>query len=72
MTKGNYGGALRHLLISAKMGHKDSLDIIKKMFVKGHATKAQYAEGLKVYQDAMEEMKSPERDEAATFSELRS
>ena len=59
--------ALRHFLISAKMGFKESLDEIKKMFANGHATKAQYVEGLKGYQDAVEEMKSPERDEAVTL-----
>ena len=36
----------------------------KVMFMKGHATKAQYAEALKGYQDAVEEMKSPQREEA--------
>ncbi|EJK72412.1 hypothetical protein THAOC_06060 [Thalassiosira oceanica] len=61
---GNHDRALRHFMISAKMGHKDSLDVIKEMFGAGIATKAQYAEGLTGYQDAVQEMKSPERDEA--------
>ena len=51
-------------MISAKMGLKMSLDTIKAMFIDGNATKAQYAEALKGYQNAVEEMKSPERDEA--------
>ena len=68
----NYDRAVRHFLISAKMGHKDSLDAIKEMFAEGLATKAQYAEGLKGYQDAVEEMKSPERDEAAASDFLKS
>ena len=59
--------AVRHFLISAKMGHKGSVDSIKKMFARGLATKAQYTEALKGYQDAVEEMKSPERDEAAAL-----
>ena len=41
------------------MGH-----MIKEMYAKGLMTKAQYDEGMKGYQDAMEEMKSSERDEA--------
>jgi len=56
--------AVRHLLISAKMGDKDSVDNTKRAFKAGVATKEQYAEALKGYQDAAEEMKSHDRDEA--------
>ncbi|EJK76551.1 hypothetical protein THAOC_01680 [Thalassiosira oceanica] len=62
--KGNNDRALRHLLISAKMGDNNSVETIKKAFMDGLATKAQYAEALKGYQDAVEEMKSHDRDEA--------
>ena len=62
---------LRHLLISAKMGDNVSLETIKQMFAKGDATKDQYAEALKGCQIAIEEMKSPERDEAQPFFERR-
>ncbi|EJK64571.1 hypothetical protein THAOC_14680 [Thalassiosira oceanica] len=61
--KRKYDRAARHFLIAAKMGHKDSLDVIKRMFANGVATKAQYAEALKGCHDAVEEMKSPDRDE---------
>ncbi|EJK57838.1 hypothetical protein THAOC_22083, partial [Thalassiosira oceanica] len=47
-----YNRALRHFLICAKMGHKKSLDMIKDFFADGLATRAQYMEGLKGYQDA--------------------
>ena len=40
------------------------------MLADGMATKAQYAEALKGYQDAVEEMKSPERDAALRFEVL--
>ncbi|EJK77123.1 hypothetical protein THAOC_01064, partial [Thalassiosira oceanica] len=56
---GNHDRALRHYMISAKMGEKLSLDSIKALFIDGNATKVQYAEALKGYQDAVEEMKSP-------------
>ncbi|EJK47378.1 hypothetical protein THAOC_33904 [Thalassiosira oceanica] len=56
--------AVRHLMISAKMGHDKSLNNIKEMFMLGHATKAQYAEALRGYGDAAEEMKSHQREEA--------
>ena len=62
--KENYGLAVQHWMISAKMGYEGSLNNIKTMFMEGHATKAQYAEALRGYGDAVEEMKSPRREEA--------
>ena len=61
---GNYDLAVQHYMIPAKMGAEKSLNVIRKMFVEGHATKAQYAEALRGYQEAVEEMKSPQREEA--------
>ncbi|EJK46168.1 hypothetical protein THAOC_35179 [Thalassiosira oceanica] len=54
----------RHFLISAKLGYKDSFDLIEKFFSHGVVTEAQYAEALKGYQDASNEVKSHQRDEA--------
>ena len=56
--------AVKHWMISAKMGHEKSLTGIKGMFMDGLATKAQYAEALRGYGDAVEEMKSHHREEA--------
>ena len=70
-----YVRAVRHFMISAKMGDEQSLDKIKEMFTEGLATKVKYADALKGYQDAVEEMKSSQRDEAVTSGygdELRS
>ena len=67
IPEGNYELALKHWMISAKMGYKESLDAIKRRFIKGHATKAQYAEALRGYQTAVQEMKSPQREEAKRF-----
>ncbi|EJK50360.1 hypothetical protein THAOC_30683 [Thalassiosira oceanica] len=61
---GNYQLAVQHWMISAKMGYDKSLRYIKGMFKEGHATKAQHAEALLGYRDAVEEMKSPQREEA--------
>ncbi|EJK70190.1 hypothetical protein THAOC_08473 [Thalassiosira oceanica] len=61
---GNYELAVQHWMISAKMGYEPSLNCIKNMFKEGHANKAQYAEALLGYRDAVEEMKSPQREEA--------
>ncbi|EJK54766.1 hypothetical protein THAOC_25579 [Thalassiosira oceanica] len=62
--EGNFNRAVRHLLISAKMGDKDSVESINRAFMAGLATKEHYAEALKGYRDAVEEMKSHDRDEA--------
>ena len=65
--QGNYDRAVRHLLISAKMGLDLSVERIKETFKEQLATKEQYAQALKGYQDAVEEMKSSDRDEAQAF-----
>ena len=69
--KENRDRAVRHLLISAKMGYKGSLESIKKIFMAGLATKEQYAEALRGYQDALEETKSHDRDEAKKLMKPR-
>ena len=61
---GNYEPAVQHLMITAKMGCEKSLNVIRDMFKEGHATKAQYAEALRGFGDALDEMKSPQREEA--------
>ena len=62
-SNGNHELAVQHWMISAKMGFEQSLYGMKAMFVEGRATKAQYAEALRGYQDALEEIKSPWREE---------
>ena len=62
--KGNYDRAVRHFLISSRLGDKLSVEQIKRMFMAGAAKKEQYAEALKGYQDSVEETKSHDRDEA--------
>ncbi|EJK69347.1 hypothetical protein THAOC_09406 [Thalassiosira oceanica] len=61
---GNYDLALQHFLISAKLGDEDSLGMVKRLFMDGEGTKADYAGALRGYQKAIEEMSSPDRDEA--------
>ncbi|EJK74054.1 hypothetical protein THAOC_04295 [Thalassiosira oceanica] len=62
-VNGNSDLSVQHWMISAKMGFEQSLYGMKAMFVEGRATKAQYAEALRGYQDALEKMKSPWREE---------
>ena len=61
---GNYERAVRHYMITSKMGDEVSLNCITDMFMRGTATTEQYAEAIKGYQVAVEEMRSPNRDEA--------
>ena len=62
--EGDYVLAVQHYMISAKMGYEVSLNCIKELFTEGLATRAQYPEALMGYRDAVEEMKSPQREEA--------
>jgi len=62
--KGNRGRAVKHYLISAKMGYMTAIEAIKNMFLAGVVTKEQYAEALRGYQDAVKETKSYDRDVA--------
>ena len=61
---GNDDIASQHFLIAAKMGDEDSLGTVKRYFMGGLATKADYAGALCGYQSAVEEMKSPDREAA--------
>ena len=61
---GNYHLALQHWMISSKLGHQKSLNNVRTYFMNGLATKADYAAALRGYQGAIEEMSSPDRDEA--------
>ena len=63
-SAGNDDLALQHWMISATLGCVDSLTNIKSFFMKGLATKADYAAALRGYQNAVEEMSSTDRDEA--------
>ena len=61
---GSFCLALQHYLIAAKMGHECALNPIRRMLMGGDATKADYSEAMRGYQSAIEEMRSPDRDEA--------
>ncbi|EJK58285.1 hypothetical protein THAOC_21606, partial [Thalassiosira oceanica] len=64
---GDHGRALRHYMISARLGYGHSIESIGGMFRAGEATKEQYAEALRGYRDAVEETKSHERDAGMAF-----
>ena len=64
---GNMDRAVKHDMIAAGSGCTASLEKIKLLFKKGLVTKDDYAKALRAYQANLVEIKSPQRDEAATF-----
>ena len=66
---GNLDRALKHWMISARDVHAKSLNEIKELYSKGHATKEDYMEALQSYQTYLGEIKSVQRDKAAAADE---
>ena len=62
---GNINRALKHYMISAGGGHKQSVTNIRQLYTNGHATKDNYAKALQAYQKYLDEIKSKQRDKAA-------
>ena len=58
---GTHHRAMKHYVISARAGCKDSLDSVKKGYMAGHVTKEEYANTLREYQKSQDEMKSDAR-----------
>ena len=57
--------AMKHMIIAARAGHKESLEYVKKGFTKGFVTKDEYESTLRAYHKRQTEMKSEARDKAA-------
>jgi len=64
---GNKDRALKHFMIAVVGGNKKSLENIKRLYKVGHATNDAYTNALRAYQEYVDEIKSKQRDEAATF-----
>jgi len=65
----NYERASRHYMIAVRGGYSKSLEMIKQMYSKGHATKEDYTKALQSYQEYLSEIKSSQRDKAAAADE---
>ena len=65
----NMDRALKHFMIAAGCGDNDSLKNIKWMIMNGYVAKDVYANALRAYQAYFNEIKSPQRDEAAAFDD---
>ena len=63
---GNMSRAMKHWMISAGSGRDDSLTAIRKCFLNGHATKDDFEKALRAHKGAKDEMKSEQREAAAT------
>ena len=65
--EGKLDRALKHWMIAVKCGFNISLKGIKELYMEGHATKDDYTNALQSYQSYLDDIKSNQRDEAATF-----
>ena len=68
---GNNQRAMKHFLISVRVGDKEALDKVTSGFRSGIITKDEYEEALRTYHNSQLEMKSEARDEATAFNETR-
>ena len=68
---GNIDRALKHYMIAIKGGDSVSLDKVKMLYSKGYATKEDFTQALRSYQTYVSEIKSVQRDEAATARRKR-
>ena len=66
---GNYDRALKHYMIAVRGGHTQSVKAIQRMYKNGHAAKDHYANALQYHQAYLNEIKSPQRDEAAALGD---
>ena len=66
---GNLDRAIKHYMIAVNSGHENSVKMIQQMYLRGHATKDDYAKALCVYQANLVEIKSVQRDKAAAADE---
>ena len=66
---GNTKRALKHYMISVRGGYNPSLERIKQLYTNKQATKEDYTKALQSYQMYLSEIKSPQRDKAAAFSD---
>jgi len=66
---GNMDRAIRHYIIAVRNGHTNSLREMQELYSNGHATKEDYTTALRSYQTYLGEIKSKQRDEAASADE---
>lgn len=68
-NSGKMDRALKHWMIAARDGYSDSLKNINILYTNGDASKQDYAEALRAYQEYLDEIKSDHRDKAAAAND---
>ena len=58
---------MKHFILAARAGHKDSLEMVKRGFRMGIITKDEYANTLRANQNIQDEMKNDTRDKAEAY-----
>ena len=69
---GNMKRAMKHFMISARSGDDKSLKAIRECYLEGHATKDEFEKALRTHKEASDEMKSDQREAAASDQEFMS
>ena len=69
MDSGNTKRAVKHYMIAAGSGESKSLELIRRLYSIGDATKDDYMRALRAHQTYVSEIKSTQRDEAAAAKE---
>lgn len=64
IQSGNIDRAIKHFMIAARSGEKDSLKIVGDGYKAKQVTKDEYASTLRAYQETNDGMKSKQRDKA--------
>ena len=68
-SSGNTERAIKHWMISASAGHRESMAVIRRPFKRGLVQTDAYELMLKAYNHSCEEMRSKVREDAAYFKE---
>ena len=66
---GNYDRELKHYMIAVRGGYTPSVKAIQQLYMDGHATKDHYTNALRSHQEYLHEIKSDQRDKAATLGD---
>eukprot|EP00984_Skeletonema_dohrnii_P005372 scaffold1890_cov86-Skeletonema_dohrnii-CCMP3373.AAC.4 len=69
-NNGRVDRAVKHFIIAAKLGDDDSVEGLKQGYKEGSVSKEDFAAALRAHQAAVDETKSPQREEAAELAKL--
>ncbi len=61
---------MKHFIIAAKLGSNDALEVVKKYFTHGLASKEDFEAALRGHQAAVDATKSEQRDASYAFDNL--